>query len=131
MLQGWGADARPLSPAPDMSILQAVTYLLVSWKHLHPDEPVVLYSELDEERMERRKIEIFPDGRWGFADEQEEVGGTMLGVAPTPSVEQLNDDPEFKAEEIDKADFEKLWAVRRNARIMTAFPLENDGGGSS
>lgn len=58
----------------------------------------MLYSELDEDRMQRRKI---------------------------------NADPEHEAEEIDEAEFERLWAVRRNARIMTSFALENDGGGSS
>jgi hypothetical protein len=45
-----------------------------------------------------------------YADEHEEVGGTMLGEAPTPSVERLNADPEFEAEEIGEADFQKLWA---------------------
>lgn len=101
-----------------------MTYLLVKWKHSNPDEPVVLYSELDDARMQRRKIDIFPDGRWGFADENEEVGGSGLGDAPTPRVEQLNADPVYEAEEISKEEFEKLWAVRRSARVMTAFPLE-------
>jgi hypothetical protein len=98
-----------------------MTFLLVKWKHDHPDEPVVLYSELDESRMERRKIDVFADGRWGYADEHEEVGGTVLGEAPTPSLEKLNADPEFEAEEIAEADFERLWAVRRSARIMSPF----------
>jgi hypothetical protein len=105
-------------------------YLMVRWKHSNADEPVVLYSELDEQRMQHRKIDMYRDGRWGFADEREEVGGSWLGDAPTPSVEQLNADPEYEAEEIDKADFEKLWDARRNARIMTAFPLKNEGGSS-
>ncbi len=33
----------------------AMTYLRVGWKHQHPDEPVILYSELDAERWEVRK----------------------------------------------------------------------------
>ncbi len=110
--------------------MSGVTYLLVKWKHEHPDEPGELYSELDEGRWERRKIDIFPDGRWGYADEYEEAGGTMLGEAPTPSVEQINANPEFEAEEIDPADFEKLWALRRGARIMSPLPLVNERGSS-
>jgi hypothetical protein len=102
---------------------------MVKWKHSSPDEPCVLYSELDEQRMQRRKIDIFPDGRWGFADESEEVGSeTFLGEAPTPSIEEINSDPVYEAEEISKEDFEKLWNVRRNARIMTPFPLDDGGG---
>jgi hypothetical protein len=108
-----------------------MSYLLVKWNHEHPDEPVVLYSELDERRTERRKIDIFPDRRWGYADEQEEVGGTILGEAPTPSIEQINADPQFDAKEIEEAEFEKLWAARRGARIMSAFPLTNEGSGPS
>ncbi|MFS8066109.1 MAG: DUF6881 domain-containing protein [Byssovorax sp.] len=42
---------------------------MVKWKHSNPDEPSLLYSELDEQRMQHRKIDIYPDGRWGFADE--------------------------------------------------------------
>jgi hypothetical protein len=105
-----------------------MTYLLVKWKHDHPDEPVVLYSELDEARMQRRKIDIFPDGRWGYADEHEEIGGTWLGEAPTPSVAQLNADPEYGAEEISGAEFEKLWTARHGARIMSPFPLADETG---
>ena len=78
----------------------------------------VLYSELDDGRMERRKIEVYPDGRWGFADEHQEVGGSGLGEASTPTVDRLNEDPEFEAEAIDK-DIEKMWSVRWSARIMT------------
>jgi hypothetical protein len=103
----------------------AMTYLLVRWKHSNPDEPVVLYSELDEDRMAKREIDIFPDGRWGYADEREEVGGSWLGEAPTPSIEQINAAPEFEAKEIDKEEFEKLWAARSKAQIMTDFPLDS------
>ena len=108
-----------------------MTHLRVKWKHLNPDEPVMLYSELDENRMQHRKIDIFLDGRWGFADEHEEVGGSGLGEAPTPTVEQLNSDPEYEAEEIEQAEFETLWAARRSARIMTPFPLNQEDGKAS
>jgi hypothetical protein len=105
-----------------------MTYLIVKWKHSNPDEPSLLYSEIDEQRMQHRKIDIYPDGRWDFADEHEEVGGSILGEAPTPSVDQLNSGPEYEAVEIDKDEFEKLWSVRRNAPIMTEFPLNDEGG---
>ncbi len=42
-------------------------YIKVKWLHSHPDEPVLLYSELDKDRWETRKVEVFADGRIGFA----------------------------------------------------------------
>jgi hypothetical protein len=101
-----------------------MTYLKVHWKHAIPDDPRWLYSELDDQRWERRKIEVFPDGRWGFADEHEEVGGSALGEAATPTLEQINADPEFEATEIERAEFESLWTMRREAQVMTDFPLD-------
>lgn len=45
-----------------------VEYLKVRWFHENSDEPVVLMSELDASRYEVRKVEIFADGRIGYAD---------------------------------------------------------------
>jgi hypothetical protein len=39
-----------------------MNYVRVEWKHPHQDEPILLYSELDEERFEVRKIEVFRNG---------------------------------------------------------------------
>lgn len=107
-----------------------MTYLLVKWEKSSPDEPCLMYSELDDQRMERRKIDVYADGRWGFADEHEEVGGSGLGEASTPTVDHLNADSEYEAEMIDKEEFEKMWSARRRARIMTPFP-SGDGGGET
>jgi hypothetical protein len=42
--------------------------------------PVVLYSELDDNRFEVRKVEVFRDGRLGYADAVRSSGGTGLGL---------------------------------------------------
>ena len=106
----------------------AMKYLMVKWVLSAQDDPCVMHSELDEQRMERRKIEVYRDGRWGFADEREEVGGSGLGEALVPTVESLNADLEFEAEEIDEEEFEKMWNVRWSARIMAPFPLGEGSG---
>jgi hypothetical protein len=36
-------------------------YIKVFWKHQHRDEPVELYSELDDGRWEVRKVEVSRD----------------------------------------------------------------------
>ncbi|MHC2467099.1 DUF6881 domain-containing protein [Bradyrhizobium embrapense] len=66
-----------------------MTYLKVRWIHAYADEPVLIYSELDHEHWELRKVEIFPDGRIGYANDKVEVGDTGLGQMPLPSVEEI------------------------------------------
>ncbi|WP_421996326.1 DUF6881 domain-containing protein [Reyranella sp.] len=41
-------------------------YIKVRWRHCLPNEPVTLYSEIDEDRWERRKVYVFADGSFGF-----------------------------------------------------------------
>lgn len=85
------------------------SYIRVRWLHSSPDDPVDLWSELDSEREEVRKVEIWPGGRVGYAYDAEEVRGTRLGKLPVPPLNQINLDLQFKAEAIAKADFEKCW----------------------
>src|SRR5262249_25192281 len=37
-------------------------WIRVEWRHDSPDDPVVLYSELDAERWETRKVDVYADG---------------------------------------------------------------------
>jgi hypothetical protein len=87
-----------------------MVYIKVKWKHDNPNEPVLLYSELDRERWEVRKVDIFPDGRMGYAGPGIAVGGTELGLMPTPPLEEIAEDPEFEPETISKAEFDNVWA---------------------
>ena len=88
-----------------------MTYLKVKWIHAYADQPVLIYSELDHEHWELRKVEIFPDGRIGYADAEVEVGDPGPGQMPLPSVEEIAADPHFEPEVISKAAFEKIWAM--------------------
>lgn len=85
------------------------SYIRVRWLHSSPDVPIDLWSELDAEREEVREVEIWPGGRVGYACDAEEVGGTRLGEIPVPPLNQINLAPQFKAETIAKAVFEKCW----------------------
>jgi hypothetical protein len=40
-----------------------MTYIKVLWIHKNKDEPIELYSELDEDRYETKKVEIFIDDK--------------------------------------------------------------------
>ncbi|MDW4910815.1 hypothetical protein RB628_37240 [Streptomyces sp. ADMS] len=84
-------------------------YLKVVWHHDFPGEPVTLFSEIDEERYEVRKVEVYRDGRHEFASEVTSTGATMLGEIETPSIEELAEQEEFTPTEIDHQEFETVW----------------------
>jgi hypothetical protein len=89
-----------------------VQYIRVQWLHSYPDCPVEIYSEINEDRWELRKIEIFSDGRVGFADSTEETESTQLSVEPLPSLDEIAVDPQFVPREISKEMFESVWENR-------------------
>jgi len=85
-----------------------MTYIKVRWMHSHLDEPVLLYSELDEGRWEKRKVEVFAGGRCGYASSTESAESTRLGEVPVPPLSEIATDPQFNPTEIDKQEFEKI-----------------------
>lgn len=84
-------------------------YLLVEWLHSLEDEPTKLYSELDDERWERRKVELYRDGRIGFASAKGRSGTTRLSIEPLPILEEIASDPQFRPMEISQEAFEQVW----------------------
>ena len=46
------------------------------------NEPTIIISEIDENRFETRKIEIFRDGKFGLAAPNLEYMNTRLGEVP-------------------------------------------------
>lgn len=96
-------------------------YLKVLWKHSHADEPVWLYSEINNERWETRKVEVFRDGSTGYADGIEAKGGSKLSIEPLPSAAEIAEDPQFVPSVISKDEFEKVWSGREeNVRVDSA-----------
>ncbi len=92
-------------------------YIKVKWIHSHADEPVLLYSELDKDKWERRKIEVFADGRIGFASATEATPSTKtkLSIEPLPTLDEIASDPQFQPVEITKNEFEEVWSKRRSS----------------
>jgi hypothetical protein len=88
-----------------------VKYIRVKWIHSLPNEPISLLSELDDDRYEVRKLEIFRDGSAGRASMDACVGQTVLGELPIPSLDEINSDPQFQAEEITQSEFEEAWCA--------------------
>lgn len=85
-------------------------YLRIRWIHHLPDEPVLLYSEIDEDRYEVRKVEEYADGHCDVASVDGHTGSTYLGEVPTPGLSAINAQEDFVALEISSEEFEQVWA---------------------
>ncbi len=85
------------------------TYIYSKWKNNPPDSPAEFYSELDPNRYETRKVEIFNNGKMGYASSHTATPGTRLGITPVPQISEIRSQPEFDIKEITKNDFEKKW----------------------
>lgn len=84
-------------------------YIYVRWVHTIETEPIRLYSELDDELWERRKVEIYANGTCSYASKEEHLGTARLSEEPLPPIEEIALDPQFQPSEISKTEFEKLW----------------------
>jgi hypothetical protein len=98
-----------------------MTYIKVIWHHEFQNEPVTLYSELDEQRVEIRKVELFSDGRTAFscASYSSSSPSSQLGTVPIPDNNEIARDPQFTIFEIDAEEFELVW---KSARIRATQP---------
>ncbi len=90
-----------------------IEYFKASWIHDLEDQPILFYSELDNDRYEIRKVEIYKDNNFGLADTSFEFGGAALGTMSVPSIEEINSQPEFLAQVISKGEFEEIWTAYR------------------
>ena len=91
-------------------------YLRVEWKHDYPSDPILIYSELDDDGWEVRKVELFRDGQMGYASQQAETEFTALGDVPVASLESLAENLHFAPTLISQDEFEYIWQQARGAR---------------
>jgi hypothetical protein len=88
--------------------LDGVRYLRVHWNHRSAGYPVVLCSEIGEDRYEVRKVDEYADGRLDLAGRGIETGNTALATERTPSLAEINLDRQFRATPMEPRDFERL-----------------------
>lgn len=65
-------------------------YQAVRWLHDLDNEPVVLYSEIDDDGWEVRKVEEYRRGRLDVADAVTPSGSTVLSETPMPPLEEIS-----------------------------------------
>ena len=88
-------------------------YIRVKWNHTNPDEPVWIFSEVEEDGKEVRKLECFKNGFCDFATPDANSGHTKLNTGLLPDLSILARDPEFIPVEITAKEFEDVWKSRR------------------
>ena len=89
-------------------------YIRLKWNHTNPDEPVWIFSELDSDGKEVRKIECFRNGFCDVATATSSSGTAALVTLPLPDLKALaRRDPEFEPVEITKVQFEEVWTTRQ------------------
>ena len=69
----------------------------------------MLYSELDENRNELRKVEVYRDGRRDFSDGSSSTGNTKLSEEPILPILDINQDAQFEAFSIQQEEFDAVW----------------------
>jgi hypothetical protein len=72
------------------------------------DDPILFYSEIDANRWEVRKVEVFRDGSYSYAGKGREHLA-MLALIPFPGSEELSQRPELEFSQISKEEFEGVW----------------------
>jgi hypothetical protein len=89
-------------------------YVKVGGFHELDDQPVVLYSEVNDDGYEVRKVEEYADGHRDLANKGGETGSTFLSDVPLPGLAVINAQDEFVGEEITEDEFEEVWAAAWN-----------------
>jgi hypothetical protein len=85
-------------------------YFKTTWRHDSDNDPVLIYCELNDARWELRKVEVYRDGRMGFANEKEEYLGTMLALRQDPPIEEIAAQPDFEPSVISADEFDAVWS---------------------
>jgi hypothetical protein len=90
-----------------------MSFLAVQWHHTNPEDPIWLYSELNNERWEIRKVEVFADGLHDWAEGGRSTGAAQLSTQPLPPFEEIALQPDFTPREISREEFEVVWRKAR------------------
>ena len=97
-------------------------YMRTLWFHDNNDDPSIIYSELDQNRYEVRKIEFFKSGNHLYASQEKERESCILGELPIPKIEEINNIKiRFSYEMYDSKN-----VLKAKAETVNVF-VDNDG----
>jgi len=85
-------------------------FIKIHWIHNFEDEPEFVYSAIDEERYEVKKVEIFKNGN--YITYSENINSDRLAEGIYPLLEELTFEEEnesMQAFEISEREFSEIW----------------------
>ena len=108
MYQAICAGAEGRSSSHRLGVI-VTTHFVSHWHHTNAYDPVTFFFELDDERYEMRRVEVFADGRRLRSDRIDPDAECSLSWEPMPMLAEIQAQEEFSAEVIDAAHFEHAW----------------------
>lgn len=85
-------------------------YLKIDWTEAKSlKDPVVFYHKIGDNQCEKRRVEVFADGKFGHSSLIEPENTTSLSWEPFADLEEIHS-PEFCVHEITHEEFESVWA---------------------
>ena len=97
----------------------ADSYFYAFWTNPADDQPNEYYDELDATRWSIRCVRKYRDGRLEAHSYGSDNWRDGMPDAAVPPIETINQNPEFRAKEISRAEFEEIWS-RAVGRISAA-----------
>ena len=85
------------------------SYFACAWQHDKSDEPVLFYEELDDDRMELRRVEEFHDSRRLRTDRIDADRGPALSSIEVPPLKEIDAIPELTVLPLSAAAFQATW----------------------
>ena len=92
------------------------SYFTVRWRHDSPHEPVLLFEELNEQRLETRKVEEYADGSRIRSDRIAPELTATLSWEPIPSEADIDSQQDFTVEPLTAEEFEVIWRDAHDAQ---------------
>ena len=100
-------------------------YILSDWRNDSPDDPSIMFVQIDSERYPERIIDVFRDGRAETTVCQSESGEALVDITETPTLQEINDQDEFTACYVGASVFEGVWQEATSTRRLSPTSINN------
>lgn len=88
-----------------------ISYIHVIWLAAFADDVQEFYDELDEARWSVRCVRVYRDRSYVRFDWHHPYWRDVMPEAPIENPDVINQDSQFRARAITKAEFEVVWAA--------------------